>query len=165
MAILALSGCGQDSSDLPTVEQPTIRLKVSQGSYAVVIPEDAEFHKLLNISDALDDYNAPVPSTWHRIDYDDDKALSVHVENCADLDLLDLIIYDQLDVEGRPTQYRYSPVCGTEPGSDCDDLPTVPPDAQRDLGRPSINHFAFSGICISEDGLDAICFITFLQKE
>ena len=90
--------------------------------------------------------------------------MAVQVENCAELDLLELVIYKELDFQGRPKRFQYVAVCGDESGKNCDTRSILPIKAQRIFSDPRMKNFAFSGICISKDRLDARSFISFFEK-
>ena len=164
VSALTLAGCSHESgSSLPS-KQSTIVLKISQGDHIEVVPEDRTFSNLLNKVDALDEKNVPAPQNWHRIKYKREHPLAVQVENCAELDLLELVIYKELDLQGRPKSFQYVAVCGDESEKDCDTRSIVPIKARRIFSDPRMKYFAFSGICISKDRLNARSFISFFEK-
>lgn len=164
VAALSLSSCGQNLVDKPVDDQSLIGLRISQGTHVETVFEDLAFRDLLNTPDAVDEDNVPAPEAWHKIDYDKDQVMSMHVNNCSELDLLEFIIYDEFDSQGRPKDYRYFTVCGVEADIDCGAPMGLSAEALHDLSDPNIEKFAFSGICISEDEVDAKSFIIFLEK-
>ncbi|QOR45819.1 hypothetical protein INS90_00960 [Trueperella pecoris] len=163
-ATLGLSGCSQDINRTSGDSQSAILLRLSQGTREVSVFEDPTFSVLLNEPEALDEENAPAPKVWNMIQYDRERAMSIRVDNCAELDLLELIVYDQLDSQGRPKGYQYSPICGAGSTEKCSAISLLPTEAQHLIDSPDFNHFALAGICISDDGLDAASFIAFLKK-
>ncbi|AZR01117.1 hypothetical protein [Trueperella pyogenes] len=126
--------------------------------------EDPTFSVLLNKPEALDEENAPAPKVWNMIHYDRERAMSIRVDNCAELDLLEIIVYDQIDSRGRPKGYQYFTICGAGSVEKCRAISLLPMEAQRLIDSPDFNHFALAGIYISDDRLDAASFITFLKK-
>lgn len=184
-SILTLSSCGQESSNESETEQSTnrsveqstsqladsstdhstITLTISQETYTQTVPEDLTFHELLNAVDAVSgEEDMPAPEVWHTINYDPKQDISVSVGNCRKLDLLDLLAYYSLDAEGRPNDYEYFPICGSETAGECSTTSTIPAEAQQELENPEVNHFAFTGICIDQGGVGDIGFITFFKK-
>lgn len=125
-AALGLSSCGQDLSRNRTADETPIELTISQGARTETVSEDSIFGDLLNEPDALNEDNVPAPEAWHTISYDRGHAMSVKVNNCAHLDLLEIVVYDEVDLQGRPDGYHYVPVCGAESGKDCGGSATVP---------------------------------------
>ncbi len=163
-ATLGLSGCSQDINRTSGDSQSTILLRLSQGTREVNVFEDPTFSVLLNKPEALDEENAPAPKVWNMIHYDRERAMSIRVDNCAELDLLEIIVYDQIDSRGRPKGYQYFTICGAGSVEKCRAISLLPMEAQRLIDSPDFNHFALAGICISDDRLDAASFITFLKK-
>lgn len=168
-ATLGLSGCSQDinrtSGDRTSGDgQSAILLRLSQGTREVSVFEDPTFSVLLNKPEALNEENAPAPKVWNMIHYDRERAMSIRVDNCAELDLLEIIVYDQLDSQGRPKGYEYSTICGADSGKECDKIQELPVETLQLIASPEISYFAVSGICISNGGLDATSFIAFLEK-
>lgn len=188
-SILTLSSCGKESSNESKAEQSTgrlvdqstdqlasqlvdnptdhstITLTISQETYTQTVPEDLTFHELLNAVDAVSgEEDIPAPEVWHTINYDPKQDISLSVGNCRKLDLLDLLAYYSLDAEGRPNDYEYFPICGSETAGECSTTSTIPAEAQQELENPEVNHFAFTGICIDQGGVGDIGFITFFKK-
>lgn len=165
IGIFSLTGCGHSAASTDVADDETlISITVSQGEYSELILEDLVFRDLLNSPDVLDEENAPAPEVWHEYNYGREQVISVSVDNCAQLDLLELVIYQELDSRGRPEVHQYVSLCGPEVREPCDTSTTLPSEAQRSLSDSSVEHFAFTGICISEDRLNARSFIGFLAK-
>lgn len=163
-ATLGLSGCSQNINRTSGDSQSAILLRLSQGTREVSVFEDPAFSVLLNKPEALDEENAPAPKVWNTIHYERERSMSIRVDNCAELDLLELIVYDQLDSHSRPKGYQYFTICGAGSGEKCRAISLLPMEAQRLIDSPEYNHFALAGICISDDRVDAASFITFLKK-
>lgn len=163
-ATLGFSGCSQNSNRTSEDSQSAILLRLSQGTREVSVFEDATFSVLLNKPEALDEENAPAPKVWNIIPYERERPMSIRVDNCAELDLLELIVYDRLDSQSRPKGYQYFTICGAGSGEKCSAISLLPMEAQRLMDSPEFSHFAVAGICISDDRVDAESFIAFLKK-
>ena len=163
-AAIILCGCSESLSDSSTDNQPSISIQLSQGANTTLVPEDPTFHALLNTTEEIEISDIPAPKVWHKITYNQESGISILVNNCPALDLLDLITYSNFDSQGRPREYEYNPICGPESPISCHDPQTLPSPIQRKLRNPDIKNFAFSGICINRNDLEPISFITFLKK-
>ena len=157
--VFLLSGCESSVESSESRESDSISVVLGQSDNEVVVPEDSSFRIFLNSPNGDDDVDIPVPQ-WNSIDYDSQLPISFQVKNCPTLDLLEAVIYTELDETGRPSSYEYIPICGPEIGVSCSsDKQVLPSGVQEKTTVQYVEHFAISGICIGYDTLDARSFI------
>lgn len=162
--VFLLSGCESSVESSESRESDSISVVFGQGDNEMVVPEDSSFSTFLNSPNGDDDVDVPVPQ-WNSIGYDSQSSITIQLKNCPTLDLLETVIYTELDEVGRPSSYEYVPICGPETELSCtSDKQVLPSDAQEKIAVQSVEHFAISGICVGYDTLDARSFISFMEK-
>ncbi len=156
-------GCSLDTTEQEdSNDDRRYLVEIRNGESQIRVLEDEKFGSFLNAPTAS---STPAPSTWHSIPRITEAQTRIRIENCAHLDLLDIIVYPAVSPEGIPTRYEYLTVCGPEAGRDCSLSQEIPPVVVGAISSMSFQRFAVSGICISEDGVEAVSFISFLKEK